>query len=197
MNRGDEVLLRHVFRGHVASAMPMTVIEDTDERVVLWQQVGAPAMGMATTPLPAWVEGGYGNVPWTWRDTNTIQLIPKDRAHSIYVMREAETGNPICWYVNLQEVLRPTRFGWDTSDQELDIVAWPDLSEWWWKDEAELEERVALGFLTRAEADEVRREGERVVADIEARRRPFDEPWWDWRPEPWPIPALPDDWDVV
>jgi predicted RNA-binding protein associated with RNAse of E/G family len=82
-------------------------------------------------------------------------------------------------------------------DQELDITISPSLT-WRWKDEDKFEERVEHGLLSRAEAEAVRREGEAVIADLEARRRPFDEPWPVWRPDPsWPIPSLPDDWHVL
>jgi hypothetical protein len=50
----------------------------------------------------------------------------------------------------------------------------------------------------RAEqAAEIRSEGERVVADIEAARFPFDGSWLDFRPdEAWPLPTLPaEGWD--
>ena len=42
-------------------------------------------------------------------------------------------------------------------------VVSPD-GEWRWKDEDELEEAVELGIWTQAEADEIRAEGERVIA---------------------------------
>lgn len=196
---GDPALLRNVWRGHIASAIPMTVVEDTDERVVLYLRQGTPIRWLEPYGgMPVWVDGGCRTVAKEWDDTNVVHVVPKGRAHSVYFMWEASTGNEICWYVNLQQPLRRTPMGWDTMDQELDVVAWPDLSEWWWKDEDKFAERVELGYLTRAEADAARREGEAVIADLEARRRPFDEHWRAWRPDPsWPIPTLPDDWHVL
>jgi len=43
----------------------------------------------------------------------------------------------------------------------------------------------------------IRAEGERVIADIEAARFPFDGTWCDFRPDPaWPTPVLPSTgWD--
>jgi len=47
-------------------------------------------------------------------------------------------------------------------------------------------------------ADEVRREGERVIARLEARRPPFCDGWESWQPDPgWPIPELPAEWEGV
>ena len=44
--------------------------------------------------------------------------------------------------------------------------------------------------------DEVRREGERIIAEVEARTWPFNAGFESWRPDPaWTVPALPDGWD--
>lgn len=193
-------LLRNVFRGeHIASALPVTVVSEDDERVVLHLRVGTPIRWLDPYGgLPVWVDGGHRTIAKEWEWTNRLIISPKGRAHAVFFSWEASTGNEIGWYVNLQEPLRPTRLGWDTMDEELDVEAWPDLSAWWWKDEDRFAERVELGLLSRERAREVRREGERVIADLEARRRPFDEPWRDWRPDAsWPVPTLPDDWHVL
>jgi hypothetical protein len=59
---------------------------------------------------------------------------------------------------------------------------------------------VTLGLLSEEEARAARAELEVVIADIEARRGVFAETdhWREWKPDPsWPIPALPDGWDVL
>jgi hypothetical protein len=194
-----QALLRNVFRGeHVASALPVTVVDETDERVVLHLRHGTPIRWIDPYPggLPLWIAGGHRTVATRWERTDWVMIIPKDRAHAVYFMWDAATGTEIGWYVNLQESLRETPLGWDTFDQELDVEARADLSAWWWKDEDKFAERVELGLLSPEEAESVRREGEAVIADLEARRRPFDEPWRAWRPDPsWPVPTLPDGWD--
>ena len=64
---------------------------------------------------------------------------------------------------------------------------------WSWKDEDELAEAVTLGIWTQAEADEIRAEGERVVAEA-----PWPTGWEGWRPPPdWGPLGLPRDWHVV
>jgi predicted RNA-binding protein associated with RNAse of E/G family len=98
------------------------------------------------------------------------------------------------WYVNLQEPIRRTPLGFDYMDHMLDIVIEPDLS-WRWKDEHEIDEAVANGMVTRAWADEMRREGERVIERLEGHRPPFCDGWESWQPDPaWPIPELPAGW---
>jgi hypothetical protein len=72
-----------------------------------------------------------------------------------------------------------------------------DLSWWQWKDEHELAEAVELDLLTQGEADQIRRNGELAIAEIES-----GDAWWkrwsSWAPDPSrPIPTLPDGWDVL
>jgi predicted RNA-binding protein associated with RNAse of E/G family len=197
---GDPALLRNVWRGHVMSALPTTVVEDSPERVVLYLQQGTPIRWIDGVPMPVWVERGHRTIARAWDDTHRIFIWPRGRAHAVSFLREAATGNEACFYVDALEPWRQTALGWDTCDQELDVVAWPDLSEWFWKDEAEFDERVQLGLLSEQDATVARAELESAIADIEARRGVFAEAehWRTWRPDPsWPIPPLPDGWDVV
>ncbi len=76
------------------------------------------------------------------------------------------------------------------------LVASCQNSEIWrWKDDHELEWEVEHGSFTRAEADELYREGERAVARLRSQRAMFER-WISWRPDPaWPLAVLPTDWD--
>jgi hypothetical protein len=57
---------------------------------------------------------------------------------------------------------------------------------------------VQNGVLSTADAEAVRREGERVIQLIEAGTPPFDPEWGAWQPDAaWPIPALRPGWDEV
>ena len=41
----------------------------------------------------------------------------------------------------------------------------------------------------------IRKEGESVIAVLDAGHPPFDEPWDRWRPDPcWPTPDFPEGW---
>jgi hypothetical protein len=199
MTPGETALLRNVWQGHIASALPVTVVEDTDERVVLYLAQGTPIRWIDPYGgMPAWVDGGCRTILKEWDLSNRVFVTPKERSHSVDFLWEAATGNPMSWYVNLQEPLREAPLGWDTYDQELDVWAWPDLSAWGWKDEDKFAERIELGYITPEDGIAIRREGEAVIADIEARRGVFAEPWPTWTPDPsWPLPQLPDDWHVL
>jgi hypothetical protein len=201
MDAGDQALLRHVFRGRVGWALPVTVVEDTSERVALYRAAGtatkSPIHDGPESLFRKVAAGTYDVGDSTWQHTNAVELAPVGRAHSVWPMWFAESWEFIGWYVNLQEPLRRTRFGWDSFDQSLDVIVHADLT-WRWKDEDHFALLQEVGILTTAEADAVRREGEAVIADVEARRRPFDEPWPEWRPDPsWPIPTLHDDWATL
>jgi hypothetical protein len=197
---GDQVLLRHVWRSQVAAAYPMTVVEETAEHVVLWLPVGTPTIGLAVVPMPQWVAAGCPIAEREWTDNHRLFVWPRGRAHVVSLLREASTGNEACFYVDALELWRDTPLGWDTCDQELDLVAWPDLSEWFWKDEAEFQERIDLGLLSAEDGAAARAELEAVTREIEAREGVWASAarWRAWRPDPsWPIPELPDGWDVL
>ena len=76
-------------------------------------------------------------VECTWKRTDVLLLLPGKSG--TYSMWETGTKNLDCWYVNLQEPIRHTPIGFDTMDHTLDIVIYPDMSEWKWKDEDEFE----------------------------------------------------------
>jgi len=176
----------------------MTVVADDERASQLFIRAGTPTLTRCDpegVPLPrslpyterfsrAWVLGGG-----TWSEPHALMLTPTGAASSIWAFWDGQWSFE-GFYVNLQEPLRRTRFGFDTTDHVLDVVVEPDLS-WRWKDEDELAEAIRLGRFTPEEAAAVRREGERVVAMLEARIWPFDLDWAHWRPDPaWPRPAL-------
>jgi predicted RNA-binding protein associated with RNAse of E/G family len=87
------------------------------------------------------------------------------------------------WYVNLQEPFRRTNDGYDTQDLELDI--WVPLdAPWEWKDDELLDQRVREGRFTGAQAAEIRAEGRRIAADLDAGRRWWSDDWASWTPDP-------------
>lgn len=179
--------------------VPVTVVEDSDERILHYLATGTRFLTrrMADgTPLPRVVtREQYQRLDTrlfadTWERSWQLILTRPGRAHSIRLRWNSETGAFRGWYVNLQEPVERTERGFATRDQFLDILVAPDRS-WTWKDEDELTEAVAVGLFTPQEAAGIRAEGERLAADIEAQRFPFDDSLLEWRPDPaWTIPAL-------
>jgi hypothetical protein len=105
---------------------------------------------------------------------------------------------PASWYVNVQRPLRRFELGFDTLDQDLDVVIAADRSSFTWKDEEDVTRGVELGAYSEAEASGFRQEAEAGIRRLLDRAPPFDRNWADWRPDPaWPAPTLPAGWDRI
>jgi hypothetical protein len=194
---GEPAVLRNVFNGRVCAAYPVTVVEDTDQRVALYLRAGTPIRWLEGE-LPLWVDNAdRATLVREWEHTDVLMLITPGEAHSTWVMWSAQPRSFVCWMINMQEPVTRTRFGWDTWDHELEIIVSADL-RWAWKDEDKFDRLVEVGPLNKAMGEQIRREGESVVAAVEARRPPFNEHWSRWEPEKdWPLPLLPPDWETV
>lgn len=203
--REEVVICRYVGLGQTFFAAPMIVDHDDDRSIGVYLAPGTPFKRLRSageSPLPRVVPPGYFE-----RVETTMEHRIRDRgpslvlwrpggAHAVHVHWRGHLWEPDGFYVNLQEPMTETPDGFETTDLFLDIVVERDL-QWRWKDEDELEEAVAVGRITAREAEAVRLEGERVVADIEARRWPFDGSYDNWRPDPaWPLPIFPKDWNI-
>ena len=193
---GDHILLREISLGKVWSGRPYTVVEDTPCRLLLYSAAGVRWMRPARpdgTNLrmrePAWVLKEDA-----WR-TEALRIVTPGSRHSVLLLWTEGFRELLLWYVNLEDPLVRTPIGFDYLDQLLDIEIAADLSAWRWKDEDEFQEAIAGGLLTPRHADVIRTEGEGVIAALNDRRSPFDEPWPQWRPEPgWRLPGFPEGW---
>jgi predicted RNA-binding protein associated with RNAse of E/G family len=194
---GETVALRYIRYGQVRRASPHLVVRDDGDLVVLHIPVGAQAKtavsdGPATGPIRGQADREWELQDLTWHSYRVLRLMRWGERHSLELFWHEESDEFAGWYVNLQEPLRRSPVGFDTDDLVLDIWVEPN-GVWEWKDEDELEEAVRLGRFTPAEAAAVRAEGERVIA-----ARPWPTGWEDWKPDPsWPVPELPEGWDVV
>jgi Protein of unknown function (DUF402) len=198
------VALRHLNAGRVSYVWPMIVVSDADDEIALFIGRGTPTRRrVALDGVPIERSLGYAErnrIPWRlgygeWFGSSVVQLARPGEPYSYWAFYEPETWAFEGWYVNLQEPLRRTAFGFDTVDHVLDLVIARDLSSWRWKDDDELEDAVRVGRFTAAEAAEIREHGERAVAALDARAWPFDRGWDEWRPDRrWRAPALRDEW---
>ena len=196
---GDPALLRYVHEARVSRIFPVVVVDDDDASTQLFIASGTAIRARANLDgSPVARELPYRErfaLPWrladaSWSGHHVLMLTPAGAAHSFWAHWN-DAWHFEGWYVNLQEPLRRTRFGWDTADEVLDVVVEPDLAGWRWKDEDELEDAIAIGRFDEAKAAAVRREGERALATLEARAWPFDRDWSAWRPDPaWRPPAV-------
>jgi hypothetical protein len=149
---------------------------------------------------------GKGDPPWYfdalfggegltagWRERRRRTGIPVGAAGTRDVSRPRFRG----WYVNMDLPFRRTPYGFDITDQTLDIIIRPDRS-WYWKDEDEITVALEKGAMSQTTADHLRNAGLEVIAMLELHRSPFDDEWTDYRtPWPEPIEDIPDGWQYL
>ena len=198
-NPGDQVLIREIWNGRLWSARPMTVVRDSTALLALYIAPGT-RWKKPITPQGEWAHIAVGD--WqladaVWNGPGCLRLATPGEGHSVLLFWR-ESGGFRNWYVNLERPLERTSRGFDYADLLLDIVVAPDRSTWHLKDEDHLEAALAAGLILPDEAAAVRAEAERVARVIEADGPPFCDGWERWTPDPsWPVPELPDGWDVV
>jgi predicted RNA-binding protein associated with RNAse of E/G family len=116
-------------------------------------------------------------------------------AYAVWVFWEGPGRAFSRWYVNLQDPFRRTSVGFDTLDHELDLWS-PDGRTWHRKDDDHLDQRVAEGLFTPAEAAAIRSEADRLLAKLRTDGGWWDEGWAAWEPDDaWPQPTLPPGWE--
>jgi hypothetical protein len=153
------------------------------------------AATLVSRPIPAGRPKPWG--PGEWE----LAAAGWDRWHALFAHRPCEwratwvLWTPewefLGWYVNIQEPLSRTRWGFDNRDLQLDIVVGP-ARRWRWKDEDDFERSIACGLISEAKAIAARESAQAAIGDIEAGRWPFDEVATGWRPDAaWEMPVLP------
>ena len=198
-SEGDAFLARYEgMDGVVRGAHPLRVVGERNGYLATWlpggTHVAKPifADGRALRDAPIEDRWSFPRIASVqpWDGAGILMLFPRAAAHSVWVF-------PHGWYVNLERQHTWDERGVVTRDHVLDLWC-EEPRVWSWKDEDELEHAVRFGVLSTEDAAEIRAEGERVGTMIERWEPPFSDGWEDWRPHPsWPIPELPEEWDVV
>jgi len=195
---GESAALREIWNGQIWSARPATVVEETTHQTTLFIPAGtrwmAPFGDGRRLKIP---EPEFELVEHEYADPLHVLSFSWPNTHYAVLLFFRLDWSPWSWYVNLQEPLRKTRIGFDTLDQELDVIVEFDGS-WRWRDEDELAEAIRRGVIPAKEEPRLRGDGKKGVHRILDREPPFDREWNDWRPDPtWPIPALPEGWHRI
>lgn len=205
---GRTVLYRNLSGPQTMAVRPCRVVSDDERGLLLWLAQGTACLHWQTTdgrdirsmPFTEWIGQGRRLNAGPWNGPGVLKFFPPDADHSVWFFRD-ERGRFKNWYVNLED--RALRWddgdlgGVDVTDQDLDVVVEPDRS-WWWKDEDEFTERLALPeHYWVADEQAVRAEGLRVIKQVEAGDFPFDGTWLDFEPDPsWPVlTEVPAGWD--
>ena len=129
-----------------------------------------------------------------WQRNRTLRLTPLDVGYSLDLYWRDADDEFLGYQINLQEPLRRTSLGFDSFDQELDIVVTPD-GAWRWKDVDSFEQGVRDGFVTPDVGSAIRELARQLAGQI---GEMIPTGWEDWRPDPaWTLPELPEGWDQV
>jgi Protein of unknown function (DUF402) len=186
---GAHVLFRQVWHGLPWLSIPVQVVENRPEQLVLYLPTGAPFGFHRDHPL--------GTHPWShserFQGHGVLMLQRPGEAHAIWHFWEGDDRRFVGWYVNFQEPFRRRPFGFDTQDQELDLWL-PVDGEPQWKDVDLLAERVTQGRFSQGEQAEIHAEGNRVYAQVARGERWWDPAWSRWAPDGGPPPELPAGW---
>ncbi|WP_239634991.1 DUF402 domain-containing protein [Paenibacillus sp. H1-7] len=192
---GDHTILRRVWKDQIYRVTTTTVVEDTPELIALYWGIDYPIkstrnpLKVSSEPLPELRDG-------TWGNSEVLMLIPANAAYAIYAFRDSAAH--FSWYINLQEPLRRTKVGFDTTDYLLDITLDKERSEWKWKDEADFNNSVAAGIISPDKAQAIRSEGVRALQWVQEGPAAFFDAWENWRPTAdWKIPSIPAGWDQL
>jgi len=202
-NTGDAIVLRYRRNQPADVVFPVRVIEDRQDLLSVSLSEGTTYKGQARGGRPLGRETPFlererlidGVCDKIWHGTHVLMLQQPEEAYAVWLFWDATDWSFTGYYINLQTPLARTSVGFDTADLLLDIQVAPDLT-WSWKDEDEFEEALDHGILTEGTASMARDAALRAIADVEARRWPFDGSLVGWRPNPsWLVPAMPPNWD--
>ena len=202
---------RLTHRGRVWNAIPTRVVADTRDRLVMAHWPGTVARFPASYAsggtagdgdarfrlIDELADGSWSLVSREWTGTTMLTVMIPYEWFSVSVLFSGDDHEVLCWYVNFEVPFRRTRFGADTNDLVLDLVATPE-GAWRWKDEDEYEYARRVGFISDTQHVSVEQARHRAVKMIETQSGPLSEGWTSWRREyGWPTPSLPEGWDVL
>lgn len=197
---GTAIVLEMMGFGVPFMTLPVTVAWDRPDALALWFADGTPYLDRLQpdgTGIPRVITADVfarletHEVVRVAPGRTVLAVIQPGRSHAIQLHWEMPGWRFRQWYVNLQAPIERDEHGVRTTDHLLDLVVNPDFT-WRWKDEDELAEGVDIGRVTPQDAERIRTEGERVLADLAARRPPFTSEYTGWRPDPaWECASIP------
>jgi hypothetical protein len=203
---GDTIVFREFWGGKIWLAIPMLVIRDEAELIALYIPPGTVWKSHQSPDGKVSVPELRQNKNWVLRDavwesySPDIRLAIPGEPYSIFLFRNEGDKSLRYWYVNLEDAGAPmhrTARGFDATDLLLDLIIEPNLRDFRWEDEDELQEAVEIGLVTPEKARSLYAKGEEVRQLLTSGKSVFNE-WQHWLPDPsWKKPVLPEGWDMV
>lgn len=200
---GRVIIQENRYAGHVITAFPEVVVEDTDELLATYTFASSTRIDGVMHKRPSTTLEERVRV-YSMRDPQPLEerpvrihvlaLNPPGANHSFLVLWQPD-WTFVSWYVNLQHPFERTDRGIafgrsDAGDLLLDIIVSPEF-EWSWKDQDEFDAVFEAGIMAAADRQLALDESKRMIERIESRGWPFNEDWPSWRPDPaWPRPDL-------
>lgn len=182
-----------VWQGRPWIAVPVHMVEDTDDALVTYLPSGAQFGFLdGSWPTPD------GRHPWSsrqrWVGHGCLMVQRPGEHYAVWHFWSGPDREFSHWYINLQTAFERTKFGYDTQDLELDIVVSPDGS-WIFKDDDVLADRIREGRYSEPFVEWIESIGASLGAELTAGRRLWDRDWTTWEPSAsWVNTDLPAAW---
>ena len=199
------VAWRGIYNQRVWHALPMLVVKDSPEQLVLALLPGAEGFvpeGYSEGKQNGKRRWDFKDRPWKldkhiWHTTRTLHLLEPQKYYATVYFWDQGSNAFLCYYINFQLPFQRSHCGVDALDLELDLVVRPDFS-YEWKDVDDYQKAIEGGIISSEWMLEVEAAKSEVLERLDQRQYPFNSPWLDWCPDPgWPAPKLPPDWDTV
>ncbi len=203
---GENIVLRETWAGKIWTARPMVVVQDDAELIALHDPADTCWMRHTGIHGKNVTACERSNKSWGLKEFSAgvsysfLKLIIPSESYSVILIHNCADDSLRNWYINLENPANPihrTAIGFDCTDMLLDVIVEPNLKDWQWDDEDELQEVVDAGLISKETAKALYAKGEKVRDMIMSGKSIFNG-WEKWRPDPaWKVPVLPDGWDVL
>ncbi|MBI2849895.1 MAG: DUF402 domain-containing protein [Chloroflexi bacterium] len=204
-SRGEAIVLREIWDEKIWIARPATVIQDSPELIATYVPPNTHAKRHCGAHGDHVTAQERRDKEWGLQDVVSahfpvIKLVIPGESYSVLIFRNEGDDSFRCWYINLEDPEAPmhrTAVGFDCTDLLLDMVVEPNLKDWRWDDEDELQEAVESGLISQAKAKSLYAKGEEVRDLLMSGKSVFNG-WEHWHPDrSWKAPTLPAGWDIL
>jgi predicted RNA-binding protein associated with RNAse of E/G family len=202
---GQTVLVREIWQGKIWTAKPAIVVQDTAELIALFIPASIHCKRHCGLHGDRITVDERKNNQWKLRDVIQdssyyyIRLTIPGESYSLLVFWNTSDNSLRHWYINLEDPENPMRrtgIGFNCFDQILDVIIQPNLKDWRWDDEEELQEAIKVGLISPEGAKSLYAKGEEIRDLIMSGKSIFNG-WEHWKPDPsWNMPVLPEGWDI-